>query len=69
MNYRSSGGSSINRTPANVMEYLKTIRSFTVFSQLFEPSRPTDPIKIENFIFILHSRATVMILMIGRHDY
>jgi len=61
MNYRSGG---VSHNVAPVMDYLKQIKIFTTFSQYLKPSQ-NDPVKIENFIFTLHSKVTVTILMVG----
>lgn len=45
------------------MDYIRQIKAFTAFSQLFDFR--ADQVKVDNAVFRLHSQATVMILMVG----
>lgn len=50
-------------TTGSAMEYLRQIKQFAQFSQIFEFR--ADTVKLDNAVFRLHSQATVMILMVG----
>lgn len=45
------------------MDYLRQIKAFSTFSQLFETRG--DQVKVDNAVFRLHSQCTVLILMVG----
>jgi hypothetical protein len=58
VNWPNSG-----RVPANAMEYVRQIRAFTAFSQLFDFK--AESVRVDNILFRLHSNVTVMILLVG----
>jgi len=48
------------------MEYIKQIKQFSAFSQLFSDNRNNhDTVRIDNIIFKIHSQYTVSILLVG----
>ena len=53
----------MSKSAGSAMDYLRQIKQFAQFSQIFEFR--ADTVKLDNAVFRLHSQATVMILMVG----
>jgi len=53
----------MSKSTGQAMDYLRQIKAFAQFSQIFEFR--AEQVKVDNVVFRLHSQATVMILMVG----